>query len=91
MRLNDFRIKAFLIFVTAVCLSVTGCSNAAADYEGAATKESEVISEDFSSLDSLKYNDEPTPGQAGDFLLSDLYVDNQYDYTVYDCYKKNDE
>ncbi len=182
MRLNDFRIKAFLILVYAVCLCVTGCGNAAADYEGAATEEAEVISEvesddvseddseygledihasaknnedigsqlhliadnydllyetafsddfappasiaitdlnhngrleviisscegsgafsstcfyeiseDFSSLDSLIYNDEPTPGQAGDFLLSDLYVDNQYDYTVYDCYKKNDE
>jgi len=174
MRLNDFRIKAFLIFVTAVCLCVTGCGNAVADYEGAVNNEAEgisevesddvseylqapaknnediesqlhliadnydllyatafpeeinpsasiaitdlnhngrleviisscvgsgafsstcfyEISEDYSSLVSLKYNDEPTLGQAGDFLLSDLYVDNQYDYTVYDCYKKNDE
>ncbi len=45
MRLNDFRIKAFLILVYAVCLCVTGCGNAAADYEGAATEEAEVISE----------------------------------------------
>ena len=28
MRINDSGIKMFLIFVTAVCLSVTGCDNA---------------------------------------------------------------
>ena len=32
MRLNDFRIKAFLILVSALCLYVTGCGNAEAAF-----------------------------------------------------------
>ncbi|MBP3754420.1 MAG: hypothetical protein J6I66_06160 [Lachnospiraceae bacterium] len=45
MRLNDFRIKVFLILVSVVCLYVTGCGNVAADYESAVNNEAEGLSE----------------------------------------------
>lgn len=49
------------------------------------------ISEDYSSLDKLNINGDVEYDTAADFLVSEMYVDDDYDYTVFDCYKKDDE
>lgn len=49
------------------------------------------ISNDYSSLDMLDINSDKSSDYTGDFLASEMYADDDYDYTVYDCYKKGDE
>ena len=49
------------------------------------------ISTDYSSLDMLDINGGKSSDYTGDFLVSEMYVDDDYDYTVYDCYKNGDE
>ena len=49
------------------------------------------ISSDYSSLDILDINGDKSSDYTGDFLASEMYAEDDYDYTVYDCYKKGDE
>lgn len=49
------------------------------------------ISADYSSLKMLDINGDESSDYTGDFLVSEMYAEDDHDFTVYDCYKNGYE